>query len=35
VAKNYDLIYEEFIGGHDYFAWKIYLANGLIALNNK
>lgn len=34
-SKKYDYTYEEFIGGHDYFSWKIYLANGLISLNKK
>lgn len=31
-AKGYDVSYEEFWGGHDYFSWQFSLMDGLIAL---
>ncbi|RXJ90795.1 short-chain isoprenyl diphosphate synthase [Arcobacter sp. CECT 8983] len=31
-SKGYDFIYKEFQSGHDYYAWKVNLADGLIAL---
>ena len=34
-AKNYDVIYKEVQGGHDYFSWRISLPDGLISLLNK
>lgn len=32
-SKGYDFIYKEFQNGHDYYAWKVNLADGLIALD--
>lgn len=34
-AKNYNVIYKEVQGGHDYFSWRISLSDGLIRLLNK
>ena len=34
-AKNYEVIYKEVQGGHDYFSWRISLPDGLISLLNK
>ena len=31
-AKGYDVAYQEFSGGHDFFWWRETLADGLIAL---
>lgn len=31
-AKGYAVIHEEFASGHDYFSWRVTLANGLRAL---
>jgi enterochelin esterase family protein len=31
-AKNYDVHYREFAGGHDYLVWRGALADGLIDL---
>lgn len=31
-AKGYDLSYEELASGHDYFSWRVKLADGLIQL---
>lgn len=33
-SKGYDVKYEEFQTGHDYFAWRAFLANALIHLNS-
>ena len=32
-SKGYDFIYKEFQNGHDYYAWKVNLADGLISLS--
>lgn len=31
-AKNYDVMYRDYAAGHDYFAWRGILGDGLIAL---
>ncbi|MGB5918574.1 alpha/beta hydrolase-fold protein [Arcobacter sp.] len=31
-SKGYDFIYKEFQNGHDYYAWKVNLADGLMSL---
>ena len=30
--KGYDVVYQEYVGGHNYYAWRDDLADGLIAL---
>lgn len=30
--KGYDIVYQEYVGGHNYYAWRDDLADGLIAL---
>lgn len=34
LAKDYDVKYEEFSGGHDFLSWRSILSNGLIHLLN-
>ncbi len=34
-AKDYDVDYLEFSGGHDYLCWRGTLADGLLALTGK
>lgn len=33
-AKKYQVLYEEFPSGHDYFNWRFRLANALIKILN-
>lgn len=30
--KGYPIVFQQFSGGHDYFAWRVMLAQGLIQL---